>query len=238
MSGESDVRRMPLARHPGHPPDAFLMAFDPSSGDDDAFVRHGIACPPSVRRSVAKRRAEYLAGRRVAAAALRDAGSEVGDLMIGPDRAPVWPPAFTGSITHATGLAAAVAMPSRPGWGIGIDLEHVATDSALEAIAQSVVDTSERRALDGLARMLGEATALTVAFSAKESFYKATAATVGRIFDFSALKVVAASDGEGQLTAEVAEPLAVSLPAGLRFTLGFTTIAPSTVITSCLWRPA
>lgn len=227
------MRRLSLAGHAGGWPDGFLLAFDPHEGDVEAFARHGIACPPSVERSVAKRRAEYLAGRRVAIAALREAGADVYDVAIGANRAPSWPTGFTGSITHASGIAAAVAMPERHVRGVGIDIEDVPSESALKAIVQSVVDEDEHRVLGDLARRIGWPMALTVAFSAKESFYKATAATVGRIFEFTALKIEGGD--EGRLRARVAEPLASSLPMGMEVEMGYAAMNETTVVTSFRW---
>ena len=225
--------RLSFARHPGRLPDAFALPFDAGESDDEHFARYDIACPPSVARSVRKRKAEYLAGRRAAIAALAVAGAEVSDLAIAPSRAPVWPPGFTGSITHAAGIAAAVAVREEAVRGVGIDIEQVAADGALDAIVRSVIDASERAVLRGLAHTLGEAMALTIAFSAKESFYKATAAMVGRVFDFSALKIV--NLNEQVILAETSEALAASLPAGRRFELGYSLLDDATAITSCAW---
>ena len=225
--------RLSLARHPGGLPDAFALSFDAGESEDAHFVRHGIVCPPSVACSVAKRRAEYLAGRRVAVAALAEVGGDVGDLAIGPSRAPAWPDGFTGSITHAVGIAAAVVVRAEAARGVGIDIEHVVAAGAFDAIVKSVVDASERHVLGELARQFGEPMALTIAFSAKESFYKATAATVGRIFDFSALKIF--NLNEAMLEAEIAETLDPSLPAGMCFRLGYSLLDDSTAITSCAW---
>ena len=227
------MRCLSLARHPGDLPDAFVLPFDVAQSDDAHFAGHGIACPPSVARSVPKRRAEYLAGRRVALAALAQAGADASDLAIGPSRAPMWPAGFTGSITHAAGIAAAVVLREDALRGVGIDIERVVAAGAFEAIVRSVVDASERTVLGAVADRLGEPMALTIAFSAKESFYKATAATVGRVFEFSALKIV--SLNEETIVAETAEPLAAALPAGRRFELGYSLLDGTTVITSCAW---
>jgi enterobactin synthetase component D len=227
--------RLSLERHPGALPDAFLLPFDPGAGDAARFARFGIACPPSVERSVGKRRAEYLAGRRVAVAALREVGATASDLAIGDARAPCWPAGFTGSITHAEGLAAAVAMPVGGVRGVGIDLEHVVSESALDAIVQSVIDAGEQQSLSELAGRIGWPLALTVAFSVKESFYKATAATVGRIFDFSALRIVGAAADDDVILAEVAVLLAPSLPVGRAFRTGFSRVGEGSVLTTCIW---
>ena len=225
--------RLSLARHPGRLPDAFALPFDAAESDNAHFARYDIACPPSVARSVRKRRAEYLAGRRAAVAALAGIGAQVSDLAIAPSRAPAWPAGYTGSITHAAGIAAAVAVREETMRGVGIDIEHVVADGAFDAIVKSVIDGAERAVLGGLARRLGEAMALTIAFSAKESFYKATAATVGRVFDFSALKLVHLD--EQAILAATSEPLAALLPAGSRFELGYSLLDDATAITSCAW---
>ena len=145
----------------------------------------------------------------------------------------MWPAGCTGSITHAAGIAAAVALRADALRGVGIDIERIAVAGALEAIVRSVVDAAERGALGALADRLGEAMALTIAFSAKESFYKATAATVGRVFDFSALKIVGVN--EEVIVAETSEALAAALPQGTRFELGYSLLDETTVITSCAW---
>jgi enterobactin synthetase component D len=228
------MRRLSLARHPGAWPDALVLPFDVAESEDAHFARHGIGIPASIARSVPKRRAEYLAGRRVAVAALAELGAEVADLAIGPSRAPLWPVGYTGSITHAAGIAAAVALRDEAVHGVGIDIECVVAASAFDAIVQSVVDAAEREVLDRLARRIGEPMALTVAFSAKESFYKATAAAVGRVFDFNALKIF--NLNEETIEAEIAQTLIPALPAGMRFCLGYSLLDDSTAITSCAWN--
>jgi len=232
-----DMARLSLSRHPGGLPDAFVVPFDPAESDAALFAAYGIACPPTIERSVPKRRAEYLAGRRVALAALAAAGVHVGDLGTSASRAPCWPEGFIGSITHASRMAAAVALPVGPLRGVGLDLEDVVSDSAIEAILVSVVTEAEVTALVDLVVHTDRATALTAAFSAKESFFKATAATVGRIFDFSALTLRRASHDEGIIEADVAEDLAPSLPRGTSVRLGFSVLDHRSVVTTCAWPP-
>lgn len=232
-----DMARLSLSRHPGGLPDAFVVPFDPAESDLALFAAYGIACPPTIERSVPKRRAEYLAGRRVALAALAAAGVHVGDLGTSASRAPCWPEGFIGSITHASRMAASVALPVGPLRGVGLDLEDVVSDSAIEAILVSVVTEAEVTALVDLVVHTDRATALTAAFSAKESFFKATAATVGRIFDFSALTLRRASHDEGIIEADVAEDLAPSLPRGTSVRLGFSVLDHRSVVTTCAWPP-
>jgi len=157
------------------------------------------------------------------------------DLAIGQERAPAWPPGYTGSISHTDGIAAAVAMRTHRVRGVGLDIERVATPVALEAILATAIDATELEPLTTIAKRLGWPFALTVAFSAKESFYKATAATVGRFFDFNVLRIVDCASGSNEIKVEVAEPLAPNIPTGMRFTLSYVQMDEHTLLTSCAW---
>lgn len=229
------MARLSLRAHPGMLPDAFILPFNPADADVSLFMKYGIACPPEIARSVLKRRAEYLAGRRAALAALAEAGAITRDLGTSALRAPAWPSGFTGSITHAGNIAAAIALPSAAVCGVGIDIEAGGSRGAIEAIDALVVNQAEVHGLSDLFDHVGRTIALITAFSAKESFYKATAAAVGRIFDFTALKLIRADVDNGILEAEVAEDLAPSLAKGMPFKLGFTLLGDQSVVTTCAW---
>jgi 4'-phosphopantetheinyl transferase EntD len=76
---------------------------------------------------VEKRQREILAGRRCARLALAQLGIVDVPLLAGPDRAPLWPAAVVGSLTHTDGCAGGycgvVVGESRRFTGIGIDAE-------------------------------------------------------------------------------------------------------------------
>lgn len=228
--------RLRLGAQPFILPPAFALDFDPSMFDDGDFLRHGIARPPSIAGSVARRQAEYLAGRRTALAAICAAGGAARDIPIGPNRAPAWPEGFIGSITHTQSIAVAIALPATMGVnGVGIDAEHVALAEHVEAIRRMAINKQEYDRLADLADARGWPYALTLAFSAKESFYKATAATVGHFFDFSALRIDTCDPVNGRLEASIVDTLSLSLAAGQRHTLHWIEIGPETLLTSCIW---
>jgi len=229
------MERVSLRTHPGGTLDVITLRFDPTDGGLENFERFDVRCPDLLARAVPKRRAEYLAGRRVALEALREIGAVVHDLSITPSRAPAWPEGFTGSITHCDGLAAAVALRCIGVRGVGLDVERVGSPDAVEAIRRVALLTAEEKALAKLAVRFGLAAAVTIAFSAKESFYKATSASVGRVFDFSAVRIVGSSLSDGLLEARVTELLAPDLVQGLRIRLGFSFIDTDVVITSFIW---
>lgn len=118
--------------------------------------------------------------------------------------------------------------------GLGIDIERVAADAALDALEATVIVEAERGLVDTLARSMGHAEALTLVFSAKESFFKATAKDVGRIFDFQAVHIVDVSQ-RGLLELEVAEGLAVDLPLGRRMQASVMHLDEHTLMTACVW---
>ncbi|YCI80686.1 enterobactin synthase subunit EntD [Enterobacteriaceae bacterium] len=141
-------------------------------------------------RAVASRQAEHLAGRLAAGLALREAGAEHGVPGIGTHREPLWPSGFIGSITHAGCTALAVAVRQTDALhALGIDCETPLDEPTAREIADETVNAAERRAL--AASGLPFPLALTLAFSAKESLFKALFPRVGEGFGFEAAQVTA-----------------------------------------------
>ncbi len=92
------------------------------------------------------------------------------------ERSPIWPStAYTGSISHCD--IAAVATLSTAQKGIGIDIER--TDRVKERLFAALFTESERVVLADLPSI-----AAAIAFSAKESGYKAIFPTGGQFIGF------------------------------------------------------
>ncbi|MCT2378183.1 4'-phosphopantetheinyl transferase, partial [Pseudomonas aeruginosa] len=97
--------------------------FDPALLQPGDFALAGIQPPANILRAVAKRQAEFLAGRLCARAALFALDGRAQTPAVGEDRAPVWPAAISGSITHGDRWAAAL-VAARGDWrGLGLDVE-------------------------------------------------------------------------------------------------------------------
>ncbi len=142
-------------------------------------------------RAVTKRKAEHLAGRIAAHEALRLQGMNSYIPGIGLHRAPCWPSGFTGSITHTHNLALAAVIAdntARP-CGVGIDTEAIINAYDAQDIADGIVNPAERKLLARCG--LPFPAALTLAFSAKESLFKALYRHVGHYFDFLAAEITA-----------------------------------------------
>lgn len=131
-----------------------------------------------------KRRAEHLAGRIAAVEALTDFGEKKVP-GIGKNRAPVWPAGLHGSITHC-GTTALAVVAREP---VGIDMETVFMPELAEELATEIVTPEERHHLQksGLPFPL----ALTLAFSAKESLYKAFSPLTKTLPGFNSASVTA-----------------------------------------------
>ena len=147
-----------------------------------------IELPGSLHQAAPKRQREYLAGRLCAAVALQKIG---GPSHVGMEgRIPVWPPGFTGSISHSERKAVAVAR--RGGGGIGIDCEDWVSSLTAEELAASIF--TEREASLKPAGMTS-AEFFTLLFSAKEAFYKARSKHLLEIPEFLDVRLVRFENG-------------------------------------------
>ena len=173
--------------------------FDPALLAEGDFLRSAVPPPPSIQRSVAKRQAEFLAGRLCARAALQQLDQLDCIPAIGEDRAPVWPAHISGSITHSTGHAAAIVGHKAQWRGLGMDLENILSLERAERLAGEILTAEE---LQRMALVPREQVALlvTLTFSAKESLFKALYPIVQKRFYFEHAEVVEwAEDGSVRL---------------------------------------
>ncbi|HEY4940171.1 MAG TPA: 4'-phosphopantetheinyl transferase superfamily protein [Rhizomicrobium sp.] len=138
-----------------------------------------------VARAVAVRRAEFAAGRACAHAALDALGAPDIPLLPGPDRAPVWPEGFVGSICHTRGACAAVAASRGDTAGLGLDVEP---PRVLARDLYPLICRPEERLHHVRLPTTGADWAM-LTFCAKEAFYKAYRPLTGRFLDFHDVSV-------------------------------------------------
>ena len=176
-------------------PDMVLLStrFDPSLLVPDDFRRSQIEPPPSVQRSVAKRQAEFLAGRLCARAALLQLQGLDCSPAIGEDRAPVWPSGICGSITHSTGHAAAIVAQKADWRGLGMDLENLLNVERAERLAGEILTPAELKRM-AAGRREQRALTVTLTFSVKESLFKALYPIVQQRFYFEHAEVLEWTD--------------------------------------------
>lgn len=163
--------------------------FDPALLTPGDFQHCAVPPPASIQRSVAKRQAEFLAGRLCARAALQQLDQINCIPAIGEDRAPVWPAHISGSITHSTGHAAAIVGHKVQWRGLGMDLENLLSLERAERLAGEILTVQE---LQRMADVPREQIALlvTLTFSVKESLFKALYPIVQKRFYFEHAEVV------------------------------------------------
>ncbi|MNZ17197.1 4'-phosphopantetheinyl transferase Npt [compost metagenome] len=157
--------------------------FDPAQLAADDFPRCAIPAPANIQRSVAKRQAEFLAGRLCARAALLDLTGRPDVPALGEDRAPVWPAGVVGSISHSHGLASALVANGRQWRGLGLDLEEPLTADRALRLAEEILTEAELQRLQDLSPEQ-QAERITLTFSIKESLFKALYPLVGKRFYF------------------------------------------------------
>lgn len=129
--------------------------------------------------AVARRLAEFSAGRHAARLALGLPGTAIPQ---GADRAPVWPPGVAATITHSA--SACLAAASRGLRGLGLDLEE---DRPLDpALWQTVLLPAER---DWVGAQPEPGRAAMAVFSAKEAAYKAQYPLSRQMLGFDAMEI-------------------------------------------------
>jgi len=235
--GVHTVERLPMPLFDSKIAACFLT-FNELKFDRSYFELATIAQPPVITNSVNKRRAEFFYGRLAAKLIMSDIGVNHGDVLIGSSGEPLWPLGYIGSITHTTGLAAAVLGPKMEALrGIGIDIERVAMRCDFEALHELVINEEEWECLQGSPAKFTDAVLSTIAFSAKESIYKAAFFSVGRFFDFSAARVIEPPDDTGRLTLVIAEDLGGIFQRGRRCMVEFRLLRPDVVCTSFILQP-
>jgi enterobactin synthetase component D len=170
-------------------------------------------------RAVAKRRAEFLAGRFAAHTALTALGVQS---MPGrnEDGSPRWPAQISGSITHGAERAFCAVARQSDVRSLGIDVERLMAPATKAEVMARICNATE---LQVLASGLGapENHLVSLAFSAKESLYKCLHPLVGRYMDFRAAQVIAAErwGGDsprivGELTLALSVDWSAELPRG------------------------
>ncbi|URO00323.1 enterobactin synthase subunit EntD [Leclercia adecarboxylata] len=143
-----------------------------------------------------KRKADHLAGRIAAFHALNRRAVPA----IGPSGEPLWPAGVSGSLSHSGTQAVAIC---RDKGMTGIDCEAIVAESEAREIQDGVIDVQEARVLAecGLPFPL----AFTLAFSAKESLFKALFPQVQAWMGFECARVTTLS--KDTLTLTLTRPL-------------------------------
>ncbi|GAA0724684.1 4'-phosphopantetheinyl transferase family protein [Dokdonella soli] len=212
---------------PSRPEVSLLQCrYDSSAYRDVLYTKLGIDCPEGVRRAVRKRKAEHLAGRYLGQLLLRRHCLQ-SPIPIGGNRQPLWPEGWVGSITHTDSVAITCIADAGQVGLLGVDLERWLCDQVAEEISATLICSSEDRVLQGA---WPRARALTLAFSAKESLFKAIYPVVGYYFNFDCVEIVELDWAGGMLALRVARTLSALVAKGDVFHAHFSEL-PDNVLT-------
>ncbi len=154
----------------------------------DEAERLEITLPASLERAIDKRRREYLAGRISARRALSDLlGTAIaeGDVAADDDDVPLWPGGVVGSISHGAGFGFAAVASASCCRGLGVDVERVVSAGQASRLGPRVLTDRELDLRLGENGGLTREEMFTLAFSAKESAYKALFPVHRRVLGFS-----------------------------------------------------
>jgi enterobactin synthetase component D len=162
--------------------------YDQRQFKNNDFKALGIICPQHITEAVIKRKSEYLAGRYMAKTALGEIGVTWGDIPTGKNRSPVWPANTVGSITHSNNIAICCVANNLNIKYLGIDIEHLMESNLAREIKINIITEREEVYLQSKLHKIEQY--VTLAFSAKESLFKAIYQYVGFYFDFMAAEVI------------------------------------------------
>ena len=161
---------------------------------------------------VEKRQQEYATGRRCAESLLKKLGNGE-QVWTNPDRSPKWPKGFAGSISHSPNWVWAAVGKSWEVLSIGIDTESVATKQTREQIQFEIATPREMEVCQSI--QLSTEQIFTVAFSAKEAFFKCCYPLFGEYFGFEHASIESATNSQLEIKTLPSHPCLDSMPTSL-----------------------
>ncbi len=161
------------------PPAAEVAEMDPEDASENELYSSELA---QIASAIATRRREYAAGRILARVAMGRCGVAATPLLNGPDRAPIWPAAVVGSISHTAGHAVAMAAPRGDLKALGCDIEVRA--ALPDRVDKRILLPREQGFVAATSRWYGR-----LIFSAKESVYKSLYPTTKRFINFHEVEI-------------------------------------------------
>ena len=157
--------------------------------------------PAAIQKAVTKRRAEFFAGRLMAALGLEALGNTHNVIDIGEHRSPLWPDGFLGSITHSCDQAMAVVAPKGQWRYLGMDHEEDIPLDIANNIAKQLLTHADRALYQQLD--IDFANFCSAVFSIKESLFKAVYPHIGQYIEFSDANMLELDISKGSFKVEL-----------------------------------
>lgn len=185
--------------------------FDKNHFADTDYISAQVVMPDLLKTAINKRKAEYLAGRICAREALKKFNYH-GYPSSQEDKSPLWPLTVCGSISHSQHVAAAIVSQTRIWQSVGLDIELILDNQRSAKLLSTITNTNERQ-------LAGDDLSLftTLAFSIKESLFKALYPLTHKRFYFEHAEIICWSRS-GQVTLKLLIDLSNEWPIGSEIT--------------------
>lgn len=203
-----------------------IIEFDVNRYRDSLYEDFSIPLFERFSTAVIKRRAEFLAGRIAAQTILKEEGVTA-TIGVQSDRSPQWPLGWNGSISHTDKYAIAVIVPKNEGIFLGVDIE-IFNQKVFEDTADVFLTHTEKVFLESTNMHFH--IAFLIAFSAKESLFKALYPSVRRYFGFHAARICKIEENVHFFKMELLETLSNELLSGSTYN-GWYEIYDNNIIT-------
>lgn len=181
----------------------------------DIFKILGIKYPTPLINASIRRQAEFLAGRVSAKKAMEMLDFPYSHIDINNNRAPIWPSGLVGSISHHKNSACCVVALTKNYRGVGVDIEICMNSDAAAEAMDLILDSEEQKFLSR--QPIAFEFLVTLAFSAKESLFKALFPEVNRYFDFLEARIISLDIQNGRLVLQLKTNLTPILHSGCSF---------------------
>ena len=199
---------------------ALQLFFDVGNYCDSLYSDLEIEPPFSLEKVSIKRKADFLAGRYAAKQAMQQLSIAYQNITIGDHRQPIWPHGVVGSISHTQEVAVCLLSKNTQQL-IGVDVENILDTSVTKEISKSIISQEEANINPSVS---GFDLFVTIAFSAKETLFKALFPQVGNYFGFDVAQVVSICAGSQVIYLRLKESLAEGCSKGREFAIRYEVI--------------
>lgn len=214
------------------------LEFQAQNYDDHLFQAFGITLPDRVRKSVQARRADYLAGRVCAQAALTLIQKGTESVATGLGGEPLWPEGVVGSVSHSVSLAAASVTADAHVFAIGLDIQAPASRSAKISLCNIA---SIRADLGRISLPLNseiKPILPELLFSARESFFKAFYPVKKLRIGYEAVELVRLDIETRKISVSLTQDYGAPFEKGTVWDVDFAVLENGSVLTRAIFCQA
>jgi 4'-phosphopantetheinyl transferase EntD len=168
-----------------------------------------------------KRRLEFFSGRWCAAQCLQERNSPSLNVKVSSDRAPIWPNAYIGSISHSNLTAVSLVGSILDYSAIGIDLQQKSEYSVAEDLKAIIFHSNELEKFWDNKRHTFSTENFDIIFSAKETLFKALYPKYRHFFDHHCAEVIYINKIKGELKIQLTAGLGNIWKQGQSFMINY-----------------